>query len=99
MREFERDHAALYGGCHLPYYITTPLIMKFMEEAEKCLSLTVMVQEEVALRFCATENTPDYGAVTANIALRGVCGIIRRVSRNMFTPRPNVEQRCCGALT
>ena len=91
MREFERDMPPYTVVANLPYYITTPLIMKFMEEAEKCLSLTVMVQEEVALRFCATENTPDYGAVTANIALRGVCSIIRCVSRNMFTPRPNVD--------
>lgn len=91
MAEFERDMPPYIVIANLPYYITTPLVMKFIEHSKKCLSLTVMVQEEVALRFCATENTPDYGAVTANIALRGVCGIIRHVSRNMFTPRPNVD--------
>ena len=91
MREFERDMPPYTVVANLPYYITTPLIMKFMEEAEKCLSLTVMVQEEVAERFCAQAGTADYGAVTANIALRGVCRIIKRVSRNMFMPRPNVD--------
>ena len=91
MREFERDMPPYIVVANLPYYITTPLVMKFMEESAKCLSLTVMVQEEVAERFCASAGTPEYGAVTANIALRGVCRIIKRVSRNMFTPRPNVD--------
>ena len=85
----DANHITLVAN--LPYYITTPLVMKFMEESAKCLSLTVMVQEEVAERFCASAGTPEYGAVTANIALRGVCRIVKRVSRNMFTPRPNVD--------
>lgn len=76
---------------NLPYYITTPLIMTFIEHSRKCLSLTVMVQEEVAERLCAQANTPEYGAITANIALRGTCRIVKRVSRNMFYPRPNVD--------
>ena len=91
MREFEASLPPYIVVANLPYYITTPLVMKFMEESAKCLSLTVMVQEEVAERFCASAGTPEYGAVTANIALRGVCRIIKRVSRNMFTPRPNVD--------
>lgn len=91
MSEFERGMPPYIVVANLPYYITTPLVMKFMEESAKCLSLTVMVQEEVAERFCASAGTPEYGAVTANIALRGVCRIIKRVSRNMFTPRPNVD--------
>ena len=65
--------------------------MQFIERSKKCLSLTVMVQEEVAERFCAQAGTAEYGAVTANIALRGVCKIVRRVPRTMFYPRPNVD--------
>lgn len=76
---------------NLPYYVTTPIVMRFVEEAEKCRSLTVMVQEEVAERFCAKAGTPEYGAVTAAIARRGECKIVRRVPRAMFTPRPNVD--------
>jgi 16S rRNA (adenine1518-N6/adenine1519-N6)-dimethyltransferase len=76
---------------NLPYYITTPLIMQFIEHSKKCLSLTIMVQEEVARRLCAEANTPDYGAITANIALRGECKIVKLVNRNMFYPRPNVD--------
>lgn len=76
---------------NLPYYITTPLIMKLVEGSKKCLSLTVMVQEEVAERLCAEPNTPEYGAICAQIALRASCRIVRRVPRTAFTPRPNVD--------
>ncbi len=76
---------------NLPYYITTPAVMRFVEEANCCRGLTVMVQEEVARRFAAAAGTPDYGAVTAAIALRGRCEIVRKVSRSLFTPRPNVD--------
>ena len=50
-----------------------------------------MVQEEVAERFCAKENTPEYGSITAGIALKGEAKIVKRVSRNLFYPRPNVD--------
>ena len=50
-----------------------------------------MVQEEVAERFCAKENTPEYGAITAAIAIKGDAKIVKRVSRNLFHPRPNVD--------
>ncbi|MGN0804474.1 MAG: 16S rRNA (adenine(1518)-N(6)/adenine(1519)-N(6))-dimethyltransferase RsmA [Candidatus Coproplasma sp.] len=76
---------------NLPYYITTPLIMLFLENSQKCLSLTVMVQEEVANRLCAKPDTSDYGAITANVALRGECKILERVGRELFTPSPNVD--------
>lgn len=76
---------------NLPYYITTPLIMQLVENSQKCLSLTVMVQEEVAERLCAAPDTPDYGAITANVALRGECRLIERVGREKFTPSPNVD--------
>lgn len=76
---------------NLPYYITTPLIMTFLEHSKKCKSLTVMVQEEVADRLCAKANTPEYGAITANIALCATCKKLMRVGREMFTPRPNVD--------
>ena len=65
--------------------------MKFVENSQKCQSLTVMVQEEVALRLCASCGTADYGAITAAIALRGECRILERVGRELFTPSPNVD--------
>lgn len=91
LANFEREIGAYVLVANLPYYITTPLIMKIIEESKLCKSLTVMVQEEVALRLCAKENTPDYGAITAIIATRACAEIIRKVPRTMFTPRPNVD--------
>ena len=76
---------------NLPYYITTPLVTKLLEEGKKVRGLSIMVQEEVALRFCAKENTPEYGSITAGIALKGEAKIVKKVSRNMFYPRPNVD--------
>lgn len=76
---------------NLPYYVTTPIVMRFVEESKCCRALTIMVQEEVAVRFCALAGTADYGAVTAAIARRGACRITRKVPRTLFTPRPNVD--------
>ena len=76
---------------NLPYYVTTPAVMRFLEEAHGCDGLTVMVQEEVANRFCAQPGTAEYGAVTAAIALKGAARVTRKVPRTMFMPRPNVD--------
>ncbi len=78
-------------AANLPYYVTTPVIMRFVEEAQHCKGFTVMVQEEVAVRFCAAAGSAEYGAVTAAIARKGRCAITRKVPREMFFPRPNVD--------
>ena len=76
---------------NLPYYITTPLIMRFLESELPVTSLTIMVQEEVGLRLVAKPNTADYSAVTLAVLLRGGATITRKVGRNMFYPAPNVD--------
>lgn len=91
LKEFEKEIDEYVVVANLPYYITTPLVTKFLEESEKVQGLSIMVQEEVAERFCAKENTPEYGAITAAIALKGRATIVKRVSRNLFYPRPNVD--------
>ncbi|MCM1546400.1 MAG: 16S rRNA (adenine(1518)-N(6)/adenine(1519)-N(6))-dimethyltransferase RsmA [Clostridiales bacterium] len=91
IEELEKTLPPYKVVANLPYYITTPLIMQLVENSKKCLSFTVMVQEEVADRLCAKPDTPDYGAITANIALRGECRFIKRVGREKFTPSPNVD--------
>lgn len=76
---------------NLPYYITTPIIMMFLEQASRVDSLTIMVQKEVAVRLNATHNNKDYGAVT--VAVQGVADVTvtREVSRRLFYPMPNVD--------
>ena len=76
---------------NLPYYITTPLVMRFLESGLKVKSLTVMVQKEVALRLVAQPNTADYSAITLAVNMAGEAKITRNVSRNMFYPAPNVD--------
>lgn len=76
---------------NLPYYITTPIVMQFIENAKNIKSMSIMVQEEVAYRFSAKESTSDYGAITVGINLRGNAKVIMRVPRDKFTPPPNVD--------
>lgn len=76
---------------NLPYYITTPLAMRFIESTLDVKSVTIMVQKEVALRFVAKPNTADYSAITLAIEMAGDAQITRNVSRNMFFPSPNVD--------
>lgn len=76
---------------NLPYYITTPLVLKFLESDLDVLSYTVMVQKEVAERFVAKENTSDYGSITVAINSVANTEITRIVDRRMFYPVPNVD--------
>lgn len=76
---------------NLPYYITTPIVMNFLENAKNLQAMSIMVQEEVALRFAAAAGTSDYGAITVGINLRGSAEIVLRVPREKFTPVPNVD--------
>lgn len=77
---------------NLPYYITTPLIMRFIESPLiKAKSLTFMIQKEVAERLCAKENTPEYGVITLAVKLRGDAIITRYVDKKVFYPVPKVD--------
>ena len=76
---------------NLPYYITTPLIMKFIDTATNCISITAMVQKEVADRICAKAGTADYGSITAGINAVADTKIIANVDKTMFYPVPKVD--------
>ncbi len=76
---------------NLPYYITTPIVMQFLENAKKLKAMIIMVQEEVAQRFVSKESTSDYGAITVGINLRGKAEFVLKVLRDKFTPPPNVD--------
>lgn len=76
---------------NLPYYITTPIIMRFLESARRPESITVMIQKEVGERLTSTAKEGDYGVITLAIALEGKAKIMRNVPRYMFTPQPNVD--------
>ncbi len=76
---------------NLPYYVTTPIIMKFLEEKVPVHSLTIMIQKEVADRMQAKPCTKDYGALS--IAVQYYCNpkILLKVPPSVFIPQPKVE--------
>ena len=78
---------------NLPYYITTPIIMKILEEKTHAQSITIMMQKEVAERINAKPGTKVYGAIT--VAINYYCTVhhIVDVSRGVFIPQPNVDSQ------
>lgn len=76
---------------NLPYYITTPIIFKLIEENFNVLSLTLMVQKEVAERLVSNCGKKEYGAITVQLASIADVSIKRQVNRKMFIPVPNVD--------
>ena len=76
---------------NLPYYITTPIIMKLLEENAKFDSITVMVQKEVADRLCAKTGTRDSGAITYAVEYYSEAKELFKVPSTSFIPMPKVE--------
>lgn len=76
---------------NLPYYITTPIIMKLLEGKYNIKSITVMIQKEVAERFVAKEGTKDYGAITLSINYYTNPKITLTVPPSAFIPPPKVH--------
>lgn len=76
---------------NLPYYITTPILMKLLECSNKPQTIGVMVQKEVGDRLIAKPATSDYGVLTLSVQLEGDARVTRFVSRKMFMPSPNVD--------
>ena len=76
---------------NLPYYITTPIIFKFLKESKKLKSMYIMVQKEVADRIVANKGGKDYGVLTVSIQSMAAVKIVKRVPRTMFMPVPNVD--------
>lgn len=76
---------------NLPYYITSPVIMKLLESRLRIKSVTVMVQKEAGRRLCAEMGTRDMGAVTVAVNYFSEPKILFGVSRGSFMPSPNVD--------
>ena len=81
----------LYVVANLPYYITTPIIMKFIEEDLLPDKFVIMIQKEVADRLSSDVGTRDYGSLTVFLNYYYDIEILFDVSRNCFTPKPNVD--------
>lgn len=76
---------------NLPYYITTPILMKLLESSLPFDYITVMVQEEVADRLCAKTGGKNCGAITSVVAYYGEAEKLFRVTSDRFMPPPKVD--------
>jgi 16S rRNA (adenine1518-N6/adenine1519-N6)-dimethyltransferase len=76
---------------NLPYYVTTPIIVKLLNEDYKFKSLTIMIQKEVGERMAAKPNTKEYGALSILVQYHCDTKIIRKVSPSCFVPQPKVD--------
>ena len=81
---------------NLPYYITTPIVMKFLEEDIPVTDIVVMVQKEVADRMNAVPSTKDYGALSVAVQYYCDTEIVAKAPRHMFIPQPNVDSTVIG---
>ncbi|MBQ1985667.1 MAG: 16S rRNA (adenine(1518)-N(6)/adenine(1519)-N(6))-dimethyltransferase RsmA [Clostridia bacterium] len=87
--EFGGEEVAVCAN--LPYYITSPVIMRLLEERLPITNVTVMVQKEAADRLCAKPGTRACGAVSAAVQYYAEPEILFDVSRGSFMPAPNVD--------
>lgn len=76
---------------NLPYYITTPILERIIENKKYFSTISVMVQEEVARRVVASPNNKDYGSLTLYLKYNCESEILMKVPRTVFMPSPNVD--------
>lgn len=88
-QEFDGKPVAICAN--LPYYITSPIIMRILEERLPIHSLTVMVQKEAAQRICAKPGSREVGAISVAIQYYCEPKVLFQVSRGSFLPAPDVD--------
>lgn len=76
---------------NLPYYITTPIIMKLLEERVPADSITIMMQKEVADRIKASAGSKTYGALSVAVGFYCTVEHIANAPKEVFVPRPKVD--------
>ena len=87
----QHKYKKLYVVANLPYYITTPIISKFIDDEIFPDKIVVMIQREVALRLSASPGSKDYGSLTVFLNYYYKIRKLFDVSRNCFEPKPNVD--------
>src|SRR5699024_9535516 len=81
----------IYIIANLPYYITTPIIMKLLSDKLPVINLTIMIQKEVAERMIAQPNNKSYGSLSIAVQYYTKPEIVMNVSKHVFLPQPNVD--------
>lgn len=86
-----RENQPVHVVANLPYYITTPILMKLLRDRLPVESITVMIQKEVAERMAAKPNTKSYGSLTIAVQYYTNAKVVMTVPKTVFNPQPNVE--------
>lgn len=89
--EEEFGHEPFKVVANLPYYVTTPIIEKLILSKVNLISITVMVQKEVAKRLAAEPGNKDYGSLSVFINYYTDCKYKFQVPSSVFMPKPNVD--------
>ncbi|WP_096441154.1 16S rRNA (adenine(1518)-N(6)/adenine(1519)-N(6))-dimethyltransferase RsmA [Alteribacter populi] len=87
---FEKEED-LVVVANLPYYVTTPILMKLLEEKLPLRAIVVMIQKEVAERIAAKPGSKDYGSLSIACQYYAVAETVLTVPKTVFVPQPNVD--------
>ena len=85
------DEQSVKLVANLPYYVTTPIIVKLLKDGYNFKSLTIMIQKEVAERIDAEPDCKEYGSLSVLVQYYCDTKIVRKVAPSSFIPRPKVE--------
>mgnify|MGYP001249930866 CR=1 FL=1 len=85
------ENQAIHIVANLPYYITTPILMKLLRDRLPVENITVMIQKEVAERMAAKPSSKSYGSLTIAVQYYTDAKVVMTVPKTVFTPRPNVD--------
>jgi 16S rRNA (adenine1518-N6/adenine1519-N6)-dimethyltransferase len=78
-------------AANLPYNVAVPVVMRVLLEEPRVERFLIMVQREVGERLAASPGEPQFGALSLRVAYRADARIVRRISRTVFWPQPNVD--------
>ncbi|MEG0137450.1 MAG: 16S rRNA (adenine(1518)-N(6)/adenine(1519)-N(6))-dimethyltransferase RsmA [Bacilli bacterium] len=85
------EYKEIFVVANLPYYITTPIISKIIDDKIDVSKIVIMVQKEVGDRFKAKPGTKEYGSLSVYLNYYFEINKIMDISRNVFMPKPNVD--------
>lgn len=91
MEEQFAEMSDIHVVANLPYYVTTPIVMKLLEDRLPIKGITVMLQKEVAVRMAASPGSKDYGSLSIAVQYFTDAEVVMTVPKTVFVPQPNVD--------